>query len=599
MTLPVDLLVDGQNLKNTPDDLNLEMVYGQYGDESLSFQLCNWAGQLPRWQQPAYLRDPTYGYFWNGYVAPVSPPLSGAATIGARGYRYTIPNVPYFFTKIFRKNTFAYNMVKDAISKCQFVFDGNLINDLSMTLPEDSPDFANQTAEDVFKFAQQLTAYLTTPVIYQVRQNPINPWYPEAILETKATDLAPRYRVMLNPLTDTFTPQFDPDVVWNMGQVRWGNNQYQLASKFGYSTPQLPQNPDIPPVPPPVDYSVIPMQRYKRIDAGNNLTDLTSLQQLAGYLESRNNVLRPINTTIEIDCTTPIEGVFPAIISNDVPHWLVRNHFTIRIMNDLSAYGMYGTVKEFYINEARYNFTTGKLTLQVGDPVVLDTFNLILSDIGQFFNTVKSGIVNQTRYDADILVQYGPLFPGTSLVPNADDSTINNAPSAAIPEFISSTTIQGGADTGAPKFDDPDKAFYQPFGKSQDPRIIPDYGTSANFGREADSTGIKGFIKLIPQKVVNWEIGFLPPPASDTIPTSSITIEFYSTYPFTPGSPFATKSVSSAQTASGEFTGTELQTFPLGGKVGIRVLSASSVVGAGFVVALGGKKLYPDLGLNT
>lgn len=598
MSLPIDLFVDDQNLKNVAD-LNLEIVYGQYGDETVSFDLCNWKNILPRWDRPLLLRDPTYGYFWNGYVAPVAPPLLGAAKIGGRGYRYTIPNVPYFYTQIYRKNTFASEMVKNAISKCQYVFDADMIADLSQTLPEDSPDFANQTAEDVFKYAQQLTAYLGTPVIYQVRQNPLNPWYPEAILETKATDFAPRYRVKLNPNTDTFTPTYDPDVVWNIGQVRWGNNQYQLASNFGYSTPMLPQNPNIAPVPPAPDYSVIPFIRYKRIDATQSVVDLQSVQQLAGYLVTRNNVLRPINTTIEIDCTTPIEGIFPAIISTDVPHWLVRNHFTIQIMNDLSGYGMYN-VREFYINEARYNFTTGKLTLQVGDPVILDTFNMIVSDIGQFFNTVKSGIVNQARRDADILVQYGPEFPGTSLVPNADDATINNAPAVGLPEYISSTTIQGGTvDTGVPKFDDPAAQYEQPFGKSIDPRLVSDYGTQANFGREADSIGIKGFVRLIPQKVIDWEIGFLPPPNSDTIPSDSITVEFYTTYPFTPGSPFATKSVTASQSASGIFSSLEQRVFAQGAKIGIRVSAPASTAGAGFMVAVGGKKLHPDLGLNT
>ncbi len=595
MSVPVDVLVDGVNYKNATD-LNLKVSYGQHGDEQVTMQLKD---NPPRWRRDAKLRDNTFGYFWHGYVGPVEPNWNGCIDITCRGLYYSAGDNPYYENKVFLAGVPAIDMVRNALGRCAKFGESfpTLLGDLGYQLPNDSNSFGNQGADDVFNYAQKLGGYLSTPILWQVRQNPSIPFTLEPILEVKAADPAPRYRVKLTK-NDQLKLTYDPDVVWNAGLVKWGNEQYQLATNFGYSNPQLPQNPPVVPSLPQVDYSVIPDIRIKRMDASGDERSITEIQQLAGFLVNRNNVLRPVSTTLTIDCNTVIEGLNPAIVSSNLPHYLVRSNFAIQIMNDLSAWGMYGKVTTFFITSANYDFTTQKLTLQLGDPVFDDAFRLLGSyDVNREYTSSKSGIIQLTHRDADVLVQYGTEFPGYTgqQAVNPDDATMLNNFSTGVVTAISTTD----ANSRAAKFNDPQNPFYQPTGQSIDPRIIPDYGVTANFGSEADATGIKGFIQVIPCRVLEWDIAFTPPAGSDTIPTDSIEIEFYNAYPFSPGAPFATKSISSAQSASGSFAaGTEDVTFAQGGKIGVRVSIANSVAGSGFQIAIKGRRLYPVLGLS-
>lgn len=579
---------------------DMKSSYGEHGDEQLTFTVpWRFIPQAPRCN--VSLEHPTYGYYWNGYYAGVTPSLNtaGCAEIVARGMYKTADDGHYYNDQKWKAGIPADQMVTEALTRCPRIQGGSEVGELDFQLVEDTPSFGLQSATNVFDYAKQLTSYRATPLVWQVLQR-LTIFEPMSYLEMKAADFAPRYRVKLGN-KDEFKPTFDFDIIYNCGITRWGNEQYQLATNNGYSNPQLPQNPLVVPTRPVVRYDVIPDIRDKCMDVSGSVNNIQEVQQLAGYLVNRFNVLRPASATLSIDMSTVIRSVYPAIVTENIPHELVHSNFSIEILNDLREWGIFG-ITTFYIISAAYDYTTCKLDLQLGyDNILSDSFRLLGSyDVSREYISLKSGVVNLLHHDTDALVQYGTEFngkTGTDAI-NTDVTyfpPIVNEQSAGIVQGISSTDSV----SGAAKFTDADQQFYQPTGKSIDPNVIPDYGTQANFGREADSTGIKGFIRVIPIKVVNWEIAFLPPPNSDTIPSDSITIEFYDDYPFTPGSPFATKSVSAAQSATGTFTGLQLKTFTNGGKIGIRVSVAAATAGAGFLVGIGGKKLYPDLGIAS
>lgn len=575
----------------------LEASYGEHGDEQLTFQLP--IRMPPKWRKKVFLEDEVYGFYWGGYFAVWNPDWrAGCGNVICRGMYKTAEDAKFYETKIFRAGTPAKNMITEAISRCANISDFDAVDDFTFQLVEDSPSFGLQDASQVFNYGQQLTGYLSTPIQWEVRTDKLHPFNRVCGLYTYATDYAPRYRVRINKNRDTFTPSYDCDVTYNVGLLKWGTEQYQAATNSGYSAPQLPQNPFIALAIPDVDYSVIPDIRMKVMDVQGTINNITEVQQLAAYLVTRNNVVRPVSTTLEIDSATIIQSVYPAIISDNLPHELVRSNYAIEILNDLSEWGMYG-VSTFYITAAKYNYDTCKLVLTLGDPILQDTFRLLGSyDVSREYIGAQASLINLVHRDADVLVQYGTEFPGRTGVEaaNPDDATMLNNFSAG--HVVGISTID--ASTSTPKFDDPNSQFYQPTGQSVDPRVIADYGTQANFGREASSIGIKGFIKVIPMKVVNWSIDFTPPPNSVIIPTDSITIKFYQVYPFVVGvdTPFATKSVTAAQGALGDFSGLELVNFPQGGKIGIEVSIAAATTNCGFQIGIGGRKIYPALGIT-
>lgn len=591
MSYPVKLYIDNKVVSNIE---KLVSTTDEHGDEQVTFQFKT-AASLPKARVDVSLFDPTYGYYWHGYIADVTPAWMGCPKVTAKGIWRTANSVPWYENKIWLAGTPMATMISDALAKCERISGttANLATQFQTQLAEDSPSVGLQGPEDAFNYFQQLTDYLSTPIVWQVRQNPAVPFTPSALLDLKFLDPAPRYRLRLGK-NDKFEPHYDSDILYNAGAVRWGNQQYQLATDTGFSQPNIPGNP--PPVMPVVSHKVIPDTRVKRIDAQSTINDITEIQQLARWLATRNGQLRPAQTPLTIDCNTIITSVTPAIISNNLPHHLVRSNFALRILNIPQEWAPYN-IDTFYVINTSYDYDSEVLTLTMGDPVLKDAIRLMGNyDTSREYISIKSGVINLVRRDADVLSQYGPEYTGKSLVPNPDDSTILNNPSAGIPQFISSVS----SSNRSPKFDDKNKTFYQPEGQSIDPTLLPDYGTKANFAREADSPGIKGFVEVIPQIVLTWRIAFLPPANSDTIPSNSIEVEFYSTYPFTPGAPFATKSITSAQENSGNFLNTtERHIFTQNGRIGVRVKTAASQPGIGFSVAIGGRKLFPDLGVNS
>lgn len=594
MSLPFDFYVGTTNLKNEPK-LGFSFTKDVHGDAQVSYRV---PGVVPPPRTPVKLYSRTYGYFWSGYTWQPTLDLWDCPVQLCRGMQYTTEDNGWNEQKVFAKGTPMKRMVDEAISKCQHVFDpGNLPAGLNEQLADDSENFGLQCPKDLLEAVSRVSAYLTTPIQWRVA---VRGHAGTSYLEMAYTDLSPRYRVRLTK-KDDFKPIYDSDVIAQVAMITWGNDQYLTASTAGVrpNTP-VPPSLDLPNaiIPQPLDYSVIPDMRVRRVRGDNNIKTYGEATAMASYIVERNRILRPIGFTATIDCDTLIAAVPPVVsaITDNLPHYLVEPWHGIRILNDLRKWGPYGNVDTFYIMGVGWN-EDGKLQLTLGDPVQLDTFRLLSRyDGNKLGTTIGSGVVNQPEKDVNGYKTYGPQF-------DAQGEYLNNGIDAGLPMFASDTNPA----TRLPNHNDPNEQFKLPFGAGIHPDEIADYGVQANFGREADSIGIKGFVGLIPMKALKWRISFLPPPGSDVIPTDTITLQFFDKYPFVPITvpggtdvPFATKSISpAAKVANGSFTGGEQKVFAQGGAIGIRVSVAATTAGCGFIVYVGGRKLYPDLGVVT
>jgi hypothetical protein len=498
--------------------------------------------------------------------------------------------------KIFRAGTPLSTMVSEAIAKCSpHIFSGSLpVGGLTEQLAGDSDNFGLQSPRDVFEFVVRVSAYLATPIQWRVASRGHDSATSSRI-EMEYADYSARYRIRLTR-KDDFKPIYDSDIIAQVAMITWGNDQYATASTAGVATnTPLPPSLDLPTttIPLPLDYSVIPDMRTKRVRADNNIKTWDEARALADFLVERNRKLRPIGFTATIDCDTRIAAVPPVVseITDNIPHFLVEPWHGIRVLNDLSKWGPYGNVDTFYIIGVNWT-DDGKLQLTLGDPIQLDAFRLLSRyDGNKLGTTIGSGVVNQPEKDVNGYKTFGPFF-------DAKGEYFNNGQEAGIPVFASASNPS----TGAPLHNNPNESMILPFGATINPHEIIDYGVQANFGREADSIGIKGFVGLIPCKLLKWDIAFLAPVGSDTIPTDTITLEFYDKYPFIVGTdtPFATKSISpAAQSQAGDFTGLQQKVFAHRGRVGIRVSVPATTPGCGFIVYVGGRKLYPDIGINS
>lgn len=575
MVLPVDLLVGNpgaaRNLKNE-DDLNLRMTRDPHGDATLTWDLCNWTGQLPRMRDNVTVRHPVYGVIWSGYLgAPTLPhPVKGGAIkCVARGWRQSILDDGWDVTKVWTQGTPLLNVVQEALSKCSHIGAGvPLPGGLAFQLAQDSQDFINRTPDDVFDFVQSKFSHLTTPLLWEIKQHAGHPFSEDPSFHMRFTDTAPRYFIRLTE-KDEFNPTYDSDTVFNKGIVGW--------------SPKLAETTLVQPA--AELYKVIPHIRAKRMNGSVDLATQQEAMNLGQYLVSRNNTLRPVNTVLKVHCDTAIRAVYPVVPSetNSVPHEVVRNNYVIRILNDLSAWGPYGAVTDFWISDVEYDWDTGSLRLSLGDPIAYDDFELQQSyNSNRAAVALNSGVVSEPLRDADVVPVIGPDKAGDT--PPSIGEVITMGYLDQTGALISTTDITKPS---------------VPHGGVVHPTIIPDYGVQANFGREANSLGIKGYIRVIPCKLLDWTLDFIPAPGSDSIPTGNLTVQLYGTYPFVPLSlVLATISISSAQGASGTFGSPHI--FAQGGKVGVRVSVAKTDAGAiGFQLGLGGKKLYPHMGVTS
>lgn len=561
-----------RNLTNL-EQLAFKMRRGPHGDDLVDFQLCDWSGQLPHMGDLLTVFDTTYGYSWSGYIAGPTIPgfFGGAAPCDARGWRHSIPDDGWETTRIWAEGTPLSTVVMEALTKCSHINAGiSLPGGLSFQLSADSPDYILRAPDDVFDFVSDKFKFLTTPLLWEVKQNYQHPMNNDPTFIMRFADLAPRYFVTLTE-NDEFKPKYDRDVVYNKALVGW--------------SPKLAE--DEIATPASELYKVIPHIRAKRLQGSNEFISPIEAARMAQYLIQRNNTLRPINTQLKIHCDTPIRAIYPVVPASDsnVPHHFVQSNYVIRIENDMTAWAPYN-VRDYWITDTQWDMESGDLTLTIGDPIAYDDWEVQQSYATNRINSsISSSAVNAPLGDADVIPVIGPDKAGDS--PPTIGQVIPMAYLDQDGNFISVV--------------DPDKPAL-PYGAVIHPKVLPDYGVQANFGREADSIGTKGFIQVVPCKVLAWNICFTPPAGSDTVPTDSMTVQLYPTYPFTVGvNVLATCVLSAEQCESGTIAPVpaSLALFQQRGKIGVRVSSAASTVGCGFQVAITGKRVYPDLGVTT
>lgn len=574
MVLPVDLFIRSKskviNLRNAPD-VKLSISYGEHGDDTASFQMCDWLDKLPELRSPIFLRDPIYGVFWSGYTwqPKLGGFFGGATQIQSRGWYHSIQDDGWDTEKKWAAGTPLVNLVNEAISKMAHITSGiSFPGGLTTTqLPEDSSDFAIQSPEDVLEFVKNHFTYLSTPLVWLIRNNPATLFADQPSLEMKFVDTSPRYRVRLNK-NDEFTPIFDSDTVFNGAMLTYGNGLFESEL-----APEIEL------------YKVISDIRKKRINVNNDVTGIQQAQALVRYLIQRNNTLRPINTTLVLHCDTKVEAIPPIwtnIVSN-YPKYLIRTHYGIRILNNMSKWGPYA-ISDYYIIDAKHDFETGATTLILGDPVFFEAFKLLLSYITNRSDiAIESGVINEPLRDADNIPVIGPTATGITPADTGQGIPIFYLDKAGLLQ------VQ----------DDPAKP-YLPHSGGLHPKIIPDYGVQGNYGRDV-TLGIKGFIRLVPCKLLDWTLDFVPGPGSDILPEGTISVQLYGTWPFTPGTAILdTIQILTGSSNSGVFSSPLI--FTQNSKVGIRVSvtgAGTNMIGAGFQLAVGGQKLYPDLGVTS
>lgn len=572
MTVPVDVLIRNGtktfNLKNEKD-LTLSCSYSEHGDDTAEIGYCNWGGRLPDLSSAVSLRDPTYGFFWSGYAG--HPRIGGffgkPTQIQAKGYQYTLQDDGWDETKKFSAGTPLVNLVWEALGKTPFVSNGIPFPDaLTLTqLPDESPDFALQSPEDIFEYVKNMFTFLNTPLIWHVRQNPAIPFGEDPCLEMRFTESTPVYSVRLTK-NDTFQPEYDSDVIYNKSAIGYGEGLYATAQAFD-------------------PYKVITRFRKKRVNANNDVDGTIDAFKLAEWLVERNNVLRPVSTNLELHCDTKVSAIYPAVPTktSNVPHHFIRNHNVIRILNDMTLWGKYN-ISEFYIIDAKTDFNTGITSFTLGDPIYYDALRLLMSYmVNRMIGAIDSGVVNAPLRDADAIPTYGPTGSGETPSIIGAGIPIHYLDKAGLLNIPNSPTKP-----------------YLPHGAAVHPKDLADYGVQGNYGREV-TVGTKGFIRVIPCKLLDWTLDFVPASGSDTMPTGTISVQLYGTWPFTPGVAILdTIQILTGSSNSGTFASPHI--FNQGGKVGIRVSVAgtgANMSGAMFQIGLGGQKLYPDLGVSS
>lgn len=575
MSLPIDMILAGglgTNLKSEPD-LQLSHTMGQHGDNTLSFQLCNWKGRLPTPRQRIYLRDDTYGIYWSGYVAPVSPGgfFEGAARVECRGMRHTVPDYRWETTKVWNEGTPLSTLVGEAMGKCSHVGSGVPIPAglASLQLTDNSSDFILQNPENVFDFVKNKFNYLSTPLLWEVKQNQDHPFFNDPSFHFRFVDTAPRYFIKLTK-EDEFSPTYDPDVVWNRATV--GYSQHLAGEYIAQPATEL--------------YRAIPDIRTKGVSGTTELSTLAQAQALGGYIVQRNNKLRPTGGTLKIHCDTAIRAIFPVVptTNDNVPHRIVRPNYYIRVLNDFTDWAPYD-VTDFWIADVSYEYETDSLSLTLGDPIVYEGFDLQQSyqvrriDIG-----AEASTVSEPLRDADAIPTYGPDKDGSTPATTGEGISIHYLDQEG--DLVSTTDITKPS---------------LPNGAAVHPNIIPDYGVQVNFGREASSIGIKGFIRVIPSKLLDWEMYHTPPPGSNTIPTDGMVVWLHNTYPFTAGNTGTRIAILTIVSTNAGATGSvsPAAIFAQGGKIGVEVVTPAATASSGFQIGLGGKKLYPHLGITS
>lgn len=547
-------------------------------------------------------RVPDYGYvlqirdededviLWQGLCQDFEFTDDGAVQVTAYGHGH--PNGSCSFKKdwgdgnqtptngkqLWPKGTPIADVFSDTLSMCQQIFQGTWESFIGLQLTQETRDYNGQAPYSVWQEIVSWFAGFSTPLQWFVRELDGVP-----VLDLRYIDPVPRLNCTWDGETvkvhDLYMMTDSP----NQSTIRYGNGKRKISPATG-----------------PRSHAVIPtsndIDKYVSLD--NEIRGDADAQDLADLHMDRFNSRRPGNGSIEL-CGADVLAISPIVDSGTYPSG--RQGYPVHMIQagwviateDLPWPAPFN-IEEHYITAVRYSFDTGKTTLTTGE--LISEGNAIrrvvtyMHSLGAIANNIAS--YSAGEYHPQATPIYGQQSDGSNPDLSSDvDFQIGQPMFALTEEF----TDEGGQ-------------LQLPHKAGIDPTIVPDYGTQANFGREADSIGIKGFIRVIPMKALTWSIDFLPPAGSIIIPTQSITIRFYPTYPFTSGTgQFATKTVTNNTGGLGTFTGAERQVFAQGGKIGIEVTgiggsaigTGSPTAGSGFIVAIGGRKLFPDLGVTS
>lgn len=580
----------------TTDEINC-------GCATADFELCNYPKILPHFGDTIVVKDESRNLvLWVGEPDVINKDIGVIARIQCLGYGKTSAlDLPYVHGNVVipanpnnvmnpagSKQVYAAGItyatiVSDTLTRCQNIFQGAFPDLTSITLAEDSRDFIGLAPAQIWNELNTLTASgLSTPLIWYVRGAPAGGPLPS--LYMSYADFAPRLMA-----------------VWDNKTVKVMNDTYQRESfingcSIAYGSGLQYNFPDDYPA--SRDHTIFPTNRDrdKFINANNNIKSTQQAAALgSNYVNRFGPPLRPSRSTV-ILCGANITAVPPLVDpSNQYPFFLITSGWAINVL------GLPGGDEPFnysirFIVKSTIDYTKGSATLETGELTNTGTTLAIMETYltSRPYQATNSGQPSYPYVDQDTTPSIGPPADGANTY--SGGQAIQNTESTVIPKAINNSTL-GGTDGGS--LTDPTKPRVA-YDATIDPRIIPDYGIQAQ-ATFSSALGLKQPVQVIPGILGGYNIDFVPPDGSNTVPTDSIIVEIWKDYP--PTSKIATIIVSAAQGAHGTFPLVSGHydpnlIFSQAARVSFIVTSPAGDDTIGVFVSLYGPKVYPDLGVT-
>lgn len=568
------------------DSLELEFsdqVNGGYFDSS--FKLCDYYNRTPDYGYIIEIRDEEEDVcLFRGLSQRPEFDVGNSARITAIGHGnpegscsfkrdWGLGNqIPSTGKQIWPTGTPITTLFTESLTMCQQIVAGTWVSLSGLQLTQETRDYNGQSPYDLWQEIAAWFAGFSTPLIWVVRD-----FAGTNALYLSYADTSVRLTCVWDNDTVKIQDNYNMRGTVNQSTVRYGNGRRKISPSTGIrSHAVLPANNDI--------------DKYVSLD--NEIRGDADAQALADLYMTRVNTRKPENGTItlcgaNVTAKPPIvDGIIYPTGRSSYPVHLIQSGWVIQTQ-DLPPGQAPFDVEEHWITAVRYRFDNDTMVLTTGEVVSLSSevkrISTYMTSLGAIATQQASYSVPEFHPQATPV--YGPQSVGT--LPATNDNQIGLASFKLNDQFTNT-----------------ENQLLLPHKAGIDPSLVPDYGTQANFGREADSVGLKGFIRLIPVKVLTWEVCFLPPAGSSTVPTQDMTIKLYDNYPITGANLIHTIIISNKQCDNGNIpigSPTDHRSFAQGGKLGIEVtaVGASNVAGSGFIIGVGGRKLYPDLGVTS
>lgn len=395
--------------------------------------------------------------------------LGQVKDVNKRGSTYNITAVrstafqTYRQEKVYQSGTPHVVAIQDALSLCEAVFDGGIVDPGSQFVAK-SNNYAGRTAEQVWQDIFSLTNSLTTPLTWHIRGSISG----LQLCVIAYQDNAARYFAAVPE--DQIQENYTLDAIINRSSVGWGNEQYVT----------------IPPSGTPVSYTAIKILHDRYADSSRTITRQQDAEGLAGNYLSRFGQFRSVNDSIVLKCNEQLVRCVPPILaapSDAYPLWLVESGYGIHLNNRPASEAPYNVADKFIVGNS-YNWDTGELTLTCGETV----------DIGSDINWYESYNVNRLYYgpassapprwtnhplaDADLIPVFGPNMPGDTP-----------------PSFVTGLAIFTRDDSGELQFE-----------RVIHPGLIADEGIEINANVGIDEARFMAAAKAIPGTLTNYEV---------------------------------------------------------------------------------------------